>query len=552
MKEKRYKLMFISLLFLLMTSVIAVVGEEQTSESLCYAVPDTVRSLSLVSNGIYTAAAGVGEIPEIFITDPDGVVWACPKRALSILLTQDGRYTVVGMDNGVELYDNSHAVDTTVTKIIITVHALGSFTRGQTTIYQAMTFPKITKEIIETETTCNPLWKYTTDEEVRVLAVSETASQVLAGAGDTLFVIDKQGKLIWKYVADSKIGDVELLGRYIVASSQNTVYLFNIAGDLLWSYRVNGVPKKLVLTMTGPYVGVGTDSGHIYLIDKNGAPIFDYKNNKGVEGLSITNTGSYLVAGSKDGYVLFFNTNGTKLWSYKTNGEVNFVDISSQGQYVGAGADRDAYYLFNWSGKKLWTKTNSENYFWAIQVNDDGKGIFGGSGKYMGGNLEMKLSNIVCFFNTEDFAVAGDAPDKNTQTTTTTPTETTTTTQTTNKFPTANAGSDFETKVGDAVHFDGTKSIDEDGSIVIYKWDFGDGTSSNDAEPLHQYATAGVYKATLTVTDDKGDTGQDVMHVTVKEAQSKSPIKGVPGFEIPALLGGSAVAYYLISRRKRK
>ena len=161
--------------------------------------------------------------------------------------------------------------------------------------------------------------------------------------------------------------------------------------------------------MTGPYVGVGTDSGHIYLIDKNGAPIFDYKNSKGVEGLSITNTGSYLVAGSKDGYVLFFNTNGTKLWSYKTNGEVNFVDISSQGQYVGVGADRDAYYLFNWNGQKLWTKTYPEKYFWAMQVNDDGKGIFGGSGMYMGGNLEMKLSNTVCFFNTENFANAGDA-----------------------------------------------------------------------------------------------------------------------------------------------
>ena len=92
------------------------------------------------------------------------------------------------------------------------------------------------------------MWKYTTDDEVRVLAVSETASQVLAGAGDTLFVIDKQGKLIWKYAADSKIGDVELIGRYIVASSQSTVYLFNTAGDLLWSYRVNGVPKKLVLS----------------------------------------------------------------------------------------------------------------------------------------------------------------------------------------------------------------------------------------------------------------------------------------------------------------
>ena len=550
MEKKKYKSIAIILLFLMTTSIMTVFGEEQ-SETLCYPVPDTVRSLSLVSNGLYTAAAGVGEIPEIFITNPYGVVWACPKRALSILLTQDGKYTVVGMNNGVELYDNSNAVDTSVTKVVIIVHALGSFTKGQTISYQAMTFPKITKEVINTEFTCNPLWKYTTEDEVRVLGVSETASQILAAAGDTLFVIDKQGKLIWKYTADSKIGDVELVGRYIVTSSQNTVYLFNTSGDLLWSYRVNGVPEKLVLSMTGPYVGVGTNSGYIYLIDKSGIPIFDYKNTKAIRGLSITNTGSYLVAGSEDGYVLFFNKNGTKLWAYKTKGVVNFVDISSQGQYVGVGSDRDGYYLLSWNGEKLWTKTQPEKYFWAIQVNDDGKGLFGGAGSYMGGNEEMKVSNTVCFFNTEEFAKAGDQPDKNTEVITT-PTEPTTPTQTENKFPNANAGSDFETKVGEAIHFDGTKSTDEDGNIVSYKWDFGDGKSSIDPEPLHQYTTTGVYKVTLTVTDDKGDTGEDVMYVTVKDSQPESPVKGVPGFELPALLGGSAFAYYILSRRKRK
>ena len=130
MEKKKYKSIAIILLFLMTTSIMTVFGEEQ-SETLCYPVPDTVRSLSLVSNGLYTAAAGVGEIPEIFITNPYGVVWACPKRALSILLTQDGKYTVVGMNNGVELYDNSNAVDTSVTKVVIIVHALGSFTRAK-------------------------------------------------------------------------------------------------------------------------------------------------------------------------------------------------------------------------------------------------------------------------------------------------------------------------------------------------------------------------------------------------------------------------------------
>ncbi len=542
--------MAILILFLVTISVMDVVAEE-TTDTFCYDVPDTVRSLSLVSNGVYTAAAGVGEIPEIFISDQNGIIWACQKRALSILLSPDGRYSVVGTNSGVELYDNSDAVDVTVTTVKI--FEAVSFTKGKVTNYQMLLPtkpPKLptTKEV--TDIICNPVWTYITDEETRVLAISETNSYVLVGAADTLYVLDRQGKLSWKYKADSAITDIEILGRYIVSSSQNTVYLFNTSGDLLWSYGVNGMPEKIVLSKNGPYVGVGTNSGHIYLIDKNGNVLFDYKNSKAVRGLAINNNGSYLVAGSQDGYVLFLNNTGTKLWSYKTNGEVNFVDISPQGQYIAAGSDRDSYYLFNWNGKKLWSRANSENYFWAIEVDDYGKGVFGGSGKYMGGNKEMKLSNKVCFFSTENFATAGDAPDKNTEVTTTTPSETTTT-QTANKLPLADAGADLEAKIGEAIHFDGTKSTDEDGNIVTYKWDFGDGTSSNDAEPLHQYAAAGTYKVTLTVTDEKGGTGQDVLYTTVKESQPQSPIKGVPGFELPAVLGGSAIAYYLISRRKR-
>lgn len=69
MKKLKLKLIAMSLLFLMTIHVISIMGEEKIDETLCYPIPDTVRSLSLVSNGFYTAAAGVGENPEIFITD---------------------------------------------------------------------------------------------------------------------------------------------------------------------------------------------------------------------------------------------------------------------------------------------------------------------------------------------------------------------------------------------------------------------------------------------------------------------------------------------------
>ncbi|MDN5768812.1 MAG: PKD domain-containing protein [Humibacillus sp.] len=54
--------------------------------------------------------------------------------------------------------------------------------------------------------------------------------------------------------------------------------------------------------------------------------------------------------------------------------------------------------------------------------------------------------------------------------------------------------------------FDGSASVDPDGSIVRYDWDFGDGQTATDAGPKvsHAYATSGQQSVTLTVTDNQG------------------------------------------------
>ena len=64
------------------------------------------------------------------------------------------------------------------------------------------------------------------------------------------------------------------------------------------------------------------------------------------------------------------------------------------------------------------------------------------------------------------------------------------------------------------VQFTGS-GFDEDGSIVSYAWDFGDGTSSSEQNPVHTYAIPNIYVAQLVVTDDQGATGEDTVVVTV-------------------------------------
>ncbi len=58
-------------------------------------------------------------------------------------------------------------------------------------------------------------------------------------------------------------------------------------------------------------------------------------------------------------------------------------------------------------------------------------------------------------------------------------------------------------------------STDPDGRIAARRWDFGDGSSSIEANPVKRYAAAGRYTVRLTVTDDRGATAAATREVAV-------------------------------------
>ncbi len=73
-----------------------------------------------------------------------------------------------------------------------------------------------------------------------------------------------------------------------------------------------------------------------------------------------------------------------------------------------------------------------------------------------------------------------------------------------NDAPVADADGPYVALVGELVVFDGSGSVDLDGSIVTFEWDFGDGSTGSGVSPSHTYSSAGLYVVSLTVTDDGG------------------------------------------------
>ena len=60
---------------------------------------------------------------------------------------------------------------------------------------------------------------------------------------------------------------------------------------------------------------------------------------------------------------------------------------------------------------------------------------------------------------------------------------------------------------GQLVEFNARNSRDEDGRVVRYLWNFGDGSwaETSDPDTTHRYSKAGTYEVRLVVEDDYGD-----------------------------------------------
>jgi PKD repeat protein len=84
--------------------------------------------------------------------------------------------------------------------------------------------------------------------------------------------------------------------------------------------------------------------------------------------------------------------------------------------------------------------------------------------------------------------------------------------------PVANAGGPYQALVGEPVSFDGSGSTD-DGTIIGWFWDFGDGAADTGEMTTHTYNAAGTYTVTLQVTDDEGNVSTDQTTATISDPQ---------------------------------
>ncbi len=88
----------------------------------------------------------------------------------------------------------------------------------------------------------------------------------------------------------------------------------------------------------------------------------------------------------------------------------------------------------------------------------------------------------------------------------------------TNNPPTANfVYSPQNPKVNEIVYFNASASFDNDGTIVSYRWDFGDGSTAQGVTATHRFSGKKTYTVLLIIVDNSGNNASTSKEISVTE-----------------------------------
>jgi alpha-galactosidase len=101
------------------------------------------------------------------------------------------------------------------------------------------------------------------------------------------------------------------------------------------------------------------------------------------------------------------------------------------------------------------------------------------------------------------------------------------------------------TSPGVSMRFDASTSTDWDGTIVAYRWDFGDGQTAAGMTLVHEYPAYGTYTVRLVVTDNLD--GTDEMVKSIRTGNRAPVILSASPDQTPVLARGEAQTFRVVA-----
>jgi len=338
-----------------------------------------------------------------------------------------------------------------------------------------------------------------TDGKIDVIAGNDN-SYVYAINGET-------GIPLWSIDLDGSVRDIDLFQMDdwgvvdVVASAGNQITVINGSnGNLLWSFSTGVSSAKNTVVLDGNDDGimdvVWGNLNKIELINGDIQTVIwsktirvnsDYSMATGdVDNDSIAD----VIFGGGSGSSSVFALNGidgNTIWEFPTGGGINCVitsDVNDDGNLeVVVGSDDQHVYVLKDQGDEIWSYSTADDVM-QIAIDD------------ITGDMNP---NIVAITFGSDGVLYGFR----------------TLAENINNPPIADfTYSPTSPTTADVVQFTDL-SVDIDGSIVSWSWDFGDGNTSTLQHPSHQFNIHGDYQVILEVMDDRGETSPKTTTITI-------------------------------------
>jgi outer membrane protein assembly factor BamB/nitrous oxidase accessory protein NosD len=348
-------------------------------------------------------------------------------------------------------------------------------------------------------------WTYTTGDKACGIALGSDGTIYVAGGFDnSLHALNTDGTLKWKYKTRGNILGTPTVGpdgTIYVGSCDSNLYALNPDGTLKWNYTTEYLVKGLNGgPAIGPdgtiYVESGGDFGKLYALNPDGTLKWYYLVGEYTEvSPTVSPDGTIYVSGY-DNTLYALNPNGTPKWNYFTGGSTSYSPVG--GSAIGTdgtiyfGNYNGIFFALNPDGTQKWNYTIGQRVCGSPFIGSDGT-IYVGS--YDGKMYALSVNGTLLWTYTTGGAIYGSATigangtlyfgssDKNV-------------------YAIANTVCRANQTAGAApltVQFNAS-----DISPDSWSWDFGDGNSSTDQNPIHTYLNPGFYNVTLTVTRSNG------------------------------------------------